>query len=166
MMILSGAALAMAGPILNRDVDVVVEVVTQVVTEVIQYTVVATAPAEAEATTVEPTTTSLAPVIVTVTAEAQTPAAVEPTTTPLAPVVVTVTAGVETPAVDYKVAAVSTTSTSAAAVASSPTDFQSVALYHHNIHRANHSTADVTYSDTLAGFAATLSSRCVFEHDV
>lgn len=46
-----------------------------------------------------------------------------------------------------------------------PTDFVSTALYHHNIHRANHSVSDMTYNDTLAGYAATVAAKCVFAHD-
>lgn len=171
MMILSGAAAVMAGPILNREVEVVVQVVTQVVTDVVQYTVTAVAEATPDVA-IEYTTAD--PVIVTVTADSE-PVA---TTPAVEPVVVTVTAdtttaAAETPAVDYNVAVAATTSSTeeaatstAAAAASSPTDFKSTALYHHNVHRANASASDVTYSDDLASFAATLSARCVFEHDV
>ncbi|KAK2787523.1 hypothetical protein FQN51_003154 [Onygenales sp. PD_10] len=45
-------------------------------------------------------------------------------------------------------------------------NYQSRVLKHHNIHRANHSAPDLTWSDSLAAAAQTLAQRCVFEHDV
>nr|POE94304.1 putative pathogenesis-related protein [Quercus suber] len=44
-------------------------------------------------------------------------------------------------------------------------DYSDTALYHHNVHRANHTVADLTWSDDLTSSAQTLASRCVFEHD-
>ncbi|PGG95316.1 hypothetical protein GX51_08253 [Blastomyces parvus] len=44
-------------------------------------------------------------------------------------------------------------------------DYQSKVLYHHNIHRANHSAPALSWSGELAGYANTIASRCVFEHD-
>lgn len=53
----------------------------------------------------------------------------------------------------------------AASVGEAPTDYKSAVLYHHNVHRSNHSAPALTYSDELASYAATLVSRCVFAHD-
>ncbi|KAL4989358.1 CAP domain-containing protein [Aspergillus falconensis] len=43
--------------------------------------------------------------------------------------------------------------------------YQSNVLYSHNIHRANHSSPDVTWSSDLESSAQILASRCVYEHD-
>lgn len=45
-------------------------------------------------------------------------------------------------------------------------DYASTMLYHHNVHRSNHSSPDLTWSDTLAGYAAQAASKCVFAHDL
>ncbi|KAL2269304.1 hypothetical protein VTJ83DRAFT_1488 [Remersonia thermophila] len=45
-------------------------------------------------------------------------------------------------------------------------DYIRTALEHHNVHRANHSAPDLTWSDALANSAAVLAKRCVFDHDV
>ncbi|KAJ2893992.1 putative scp-like extracellular protein [Zalerion maritima] len=41
----------------------------------------------------------------------------------------------------------------------------SAALQHHNIHRANHSSADVTWDSDIAGYAAITAATCTFAHD-
>ncbi|KAL4816310.1 CAP domain-containing protein [Aspergillus spinulosporus] len=43
--------------------------------------------------------------------------------------------------------------------------YQSNVLYSHNVHRANHSSPDVTWSSDLESSAQVLASRCVYEHD-
>ncbi|KAL4737998.1 CAP domain-containing protein [Aspergillus similis] len=43
--------------------------------------------------------------------------------------------------------------------------YQSNVLYSHNIHRANHSSPDVTWSSDLESSAQVLAARCVYEHD-
>ena len=45
-------------------------------------------------------------------------------------------------------------------------DYESTMLYHHNVHRSNHSSPDLVWSDTLASYAAQSASKCVFEHDL
>lgn len=150
LVLLSGASMALAGPLHNRHVDVVYDVVTNVVTEVSYYTVVQEVP---PVTVVQPTTTSSPPVVVVTVTVPHTTSSSSSSST-------------ETPNVEVAVATTSSSSTSAAAAAASPTDFEGIALYHHNVHRANGSASDLTYDDTIAGYAATLAERCVFEHDV
>jgi len=49
---------------------------------------------------------------------------------------------------------------------SQPTDYSSTAVYHHNVHRANHSAPDVEWSEEHAGYAAQAASSCHFAHDL
>lgn len=148
LVLLSGASMALAGPLHNRHVDIVYDVVTNVVTEVSYYTVVQEVP---PVTVVQPSTTSSPPVVVV---------------TVTVPHTTSVSSSTATPNVEVAVATTSSSSSSAAAAAASPTGFEDIALYHHNVHRANGSASDLTYDDTIAGYAATLAERCVFEHDV
>ncbi|KAI0600667.1 CAP domain-containing protein [Biscogniauxia sp. FL1348] len=65
---------------------------------------------------------------------------------------------------------VSQTST-AAAVEAQPSepasdDFSGSAVYHHNIHRANHSAVAVTWDDEIAGYAQLTADTCKFAHDM
>lgn len=55
----------------------------------------------------------------------------------------------------------------AAPSASAPptTDYIGTALWHHNVHRANHSAPALVHNATLAGYAATVAAKCVFAHD-
>ncbi|KAH6855410.1 CAP domain-containing protein [Chaetomium sp. MPI-CAGE-AT-0009] len=46
-----------------------------------------------------------------------------------------------------------------------PSDYSSTAVYHHNVHRFNHSANALQWDDEIAGYAKTLAERCVFEHD-
>lgn len=43
--------------------------------------------------------------------------------------------------------------------------YKSNILYHHNVHRSNHSADALTWSDELAAAALKLAQRCVFKHD-
>ncbi|KAL2126061.1 hypothetical protein VTI74DRAFT_1836 [Chaetomium olivicolor] len=58
------------------------------------------------------------------------------------------------------------TPTKADESAAQPSDYISTALYHHNVHRFNHSATALEWSDEHAGYAKTLAERCVFAHDV
>nr|POF17733.1 putative pathogenesis-related protein [Quercus suber] len=80
-----------------------------------------------------------------------TPEVVLPTTTP--PVVISTIAS-PSPSAD------STSESSA-----KPTSYEEIAVYHHNIHRANHSAPDIAWSDDLASTAATIAASCVYAHD-
>lgn len=146
IVLLSGASVALAGPLArHQKVDIVYDVVTNVVTEVDYYTVVV--PAEPVET---PVVTSTPPAVVVVTVAATSSSSTS-----------------QAPKVD--IAAPTTTATStyeAATAAASPTDFEGIALWHHNAHRANSSATDLTYDTTIAGYAATLAERCEFAHDV
>lgn len=178
----AAASVALAGPLDKR----VLEIVTQ--TEVVYYTVTeeatASTPAAAVATpdfqgpnenvavpvvVVPTTTTEAAPEVtveVTVTPQAEVAAApttAEAETTTEAPVVTTT----ETPVVETTAAAeVEPTTTAAAVAAATPSDFASTAVYHHNIHRANNSAPDVTWGDTYATYAQSVSASCKFAHDL
>lgn len=46
-----------------------------------------------------------------------------------------------------------------------PTDYQGIVLHHHNIHRANHSVSDLTWSDALAATAQKIGESCNYAHD-
>ncbi|KAI2639230.1 CAP domain-containing protein [Xylaria nigripes] len=91
------------------------------------------------------------PPVVTVTAGAP------DSTTPPSPPVVTVTAGVPDSTAPP---------TAPQAAATAADDFQSQALFHHNIHRANHSSPEVTWNDEIAGYAAITAATCHFAHDM
>ncbi|CAG8908295.1 unnamed protein product [Penicillium egyptiacum] len=68
------------------------------------------------------------------------------------------------------VATSSATSTTAAATAapsapSAANSYQESVLHYHNIHRSDHSSSALTWSDDLAQAAHTLASRCEYGHD-
>lgn len=67
-----------------------------------------------------------------------------------------------------KASSKSTAKSSAAstAQASKPTTYQEIAVYHHNLHRANHSAPSVTWSNDLASTAATIAASCNYAHNV
>lgn len=69
-----------------------------------------------------------------------------------------------TPTTSKKAAAATTTKVAQHAAA--PSDYASTALYHHNIHRANHSAPAMTWSDAHASYAAQTARSCVFKHDL
>ncbi|CAK7215264.1 hypothetical protein SBRCBS47491_002423 [Sporothrix bragantina] len=68
------------------------------------------------------------------------------------------------PAADTSPAEAQTTTAQAAS--SQPTDFGSTAVYHHNLHRSNHSAPAVSWNSDLASYAATVAATCVFAHDL
>ncbi|CAK7273143.1 hypothetical protein SEPCBS119000_005493 [Sporothrix epigloea] len=55
---------------------------------------------------------------------------------------------------------------SSKATSSEPTDFASTAVYHHNLHRSNHSAPAVSWNTDLASYAATVAASCVFAHNL
>ncbi|OCK84569.1 PR-1-like protein [Lepidopterella palustris CBS 459.81] len=44
-------------------------------------------------------------------------------------------------------------------------DYQDLVLFHHNMHRVNHSAPQLTWNQTLADEAMNLASNCIFKHD-
>ncbi|KAJ8121965.1 hypothetical protein ONZ43_g1718 [Nemania bipapillata] len=143
----TSAALALANPLDKRVLE------TEVVVEYYTVTVTGNAPAAETPTSVKfrphtkptsiveqaaPTTTSQPVVVVTVTPEPQPQSS---------------TTVADTPA-------------QASDAASASDDFQSTALYHHNIHRANHSSPEMSWNAEIAGYAAITAKTCVFKHDM
>ncbi|KAL5342351.1 CAP domain-containing protein [Aspergillus crustosus] len=58
------------------------------------------------------------------------------------------------------------TSTAPPASTQAPTnDYQSHVKFSHNIHRANHSATDLSWSADLEASAQELAARCVYQHD-
>ena len=59
-------------------------------------------------------------------------------------------------------------SSTAPAPASSPTDnsYQGQVLYHHNVHRSNHSASPLEWDSGLEACAQALANKCVYQHDV
>ena len=50
--------------------------------------------------------------------------------------------------------------------APSPTDYIQTIVYHHNLHRKNHSAPDIAWDASLASSASTIAAKCVFKHNV
>ena len=46
------------------------------------------------------------------------------------------------------------------------TIYSGLVLLHHNKHRANHSASDLTWNQTLAGYAQTVAESCVYAHSM
>lgn len=181
-----GAILAAASPILQDrrlyiKTDVVVEWVTVTVTEGDTATVFRRPGSHRPKTTTtssvaEPSTTSVAPPPPPPPSTTSEPV-VEPTPTPEptpepapapeptpepAPVVESPQPVVEAVKTSAEPAPAPVASQPAAAA---PSDYISTALYHHNVHRFNHSADALEWSDEHAGFAQTLADRCKFAHD-
>jgi uncharacterized protein YkwD len=176
-----GAALAVASPVhraLHQKKDLVS--VYDIVTDIVYVTVTEdpNAPPESTTVVVNYATVYVQPVAAATTSSTPPPPPPPPTTSstpppaatttvppppPPAPTTSTEAAPVVVPSPAPVVEAAATT---AAAPVASPTDYISTALYHHNIHRANHSSPDVTWSDTLAGYAEITAKTCVFAHDM
>ncbi|KAI0149487.1 CAP domain-containing protein [Xylariaceae sp. FL1272] len=163
----TGAMLAMAKPLDKRVME------TEVVVEYYTVTVTGNAPAVEPTSTVIPTSTVKPTTHIkepTKISTTQIEVAATPSTTSQAYVVVTVTKD-NTPehevtsAYPTSKAEEQTTTSSEQAVATG-TDFISKALYHHNIHRSNHSAPALVWNQTIADYAATTAAKCVFAHDM
>ena len=174
-----GAILATAGPILQgrrlfTKTDVVVQYVTVTVTDGDTATVFdrpGTRPkiTLTTSTAAEPSTTSEAPAPPPPASTSEPVAQAAPVPTPEpspepAPVVES-SAPVAQAAQPSSEPAPAPVTTTAQAAAAQPTDYSSTALYHHNIHRFNHSAGALEWSDEHAGFAQTLADTCNFAHD-
>jgi outer membrane biosynthesis protein TonB len=98
----------------------------------------------------EPTTLSQPVVVVTVTPEQQQQA--QPTQV------------VQDPAPEPSTVAAPAQASGSAANSDSP--FQSAAVYHHNIHRSNHSSPEIVWNQTIADWADITAKTCTFKHDM
>ncbi|KAL3467644.1 CAP domain-containing protein [Aspergillus heterothallicus] len=60
-----------------------------------------------------------------------------------------------------------TTTTTQATQSAEPTtnSYQGTVLFSHNVHRANHSSTDLTWSSDLEASAQALAAACVYQHD-
>ncbi|KAI1379054.1 PR-1-like protein [Hypoxylon crocopeplum] len=159
-LVAAGAAtLAMGSPLEKRKVET---------TWVMQYYTVTVTGTETAKPTLffgekqhpDPTSTSIPIVVVTVTPDAPSS---EPTTS--IPLVVVTETPQPAPEPTTTQPAPSSTSVPTSDVPDSD-DFNSLAVYHHNIHRSNHSSPEVTWSDKLAGYAANTAATCKFAHDM
>ncbi|KAK0655088.1 CAP domain-containing protein [Cercophora newfieldiana] len=45
-------------------------------------------------------------------------------------------------------------------------DYVSTLLYHHNVHRTNHSSGDLSWGSAYADYALQTAKKCKFEHDL
>ncbi|KAI1747252.1 CAP domain-containing protein [Xylaria castorea] len=163
----TGAALALSNPLNKRvlETDVVVEYYTVTVTgdgpkptptnvKVRPHTKPTQQLPPVEQP--QPTTTSQAVVIVTVTPEPAPEPTPEPTTVAYQPETVD-----SAPSTVVEAPAQATNQ-----VSSSDDSMQSTALYHHNIHRSNHSSPAMSWNDKIAGYAGNTASTCKFAHDM
>ncbi|RYP77729.1 hypothetical protein DL769_003349 [Monosporascus sp. CRB-8-3] len=172
----ASAALALAGPVEKREyvTTVVMHYETVTVTdgaepaEPTPIVGVKQRPQPIEAPAPEPTTE--APEVVVVTTYMGQP---EPEPEPTTPVVTVVEPSKE-PEPEPTVVTPTTEEVSvppSSVAASQPTapaddDFQGTALYHHNVHRANHSSPEVQWDSEIAGYASNTAATCVFAHDM
>ncbi|KAI1819299.1 CAP domain-containing protein [Xylaria intraflava] len=161
----TSAALALANPLDKRvvETDVVVDYFTVTVTgqppkatptqaETTQAATTQAAPAENEPSNVKAKPFTNQP-------PAEQPA---PTSQPAVVVVVTATAN----AAPHTTAASKPTSVVDTPAGPTAGSFQSEALYHHNIHRSNHSSPELTWNEQIAGWAGNTAKTCVFAHDM
>ncbi|KAH8164201.1 hypothetical protein CIB48_g4065 [Xylaria polymorpha] len=151
----TGAALALSNPLNKRVWE------TDVVTEYYTVTVTGDAP--------KPTPTNVKVRPHTRPYQQQPPVEQpEPTTTSQAVVIVTVTPEAE-PTTTTQKQEPTTVDTPAQATNQVPAEgdsFQSEALYHHNIHRSNHSSPAVSWNPEIAGYAGNTAATCKFAHDM
>lgn len=54
---------------------------------------------------------------------------------------------------------------SAPSTDAAPTDYAGKCVYHHNLHRANHSVADIEWDEGLASIAQAIAESCVYAHN-
>ncbi|KAI1141155.1 PR-1-like protein [Hypoxylon sp. FL0543] len=171
ILIAAGAAsLAMGSPLEKRKME------TSWVVEYDTVTVTGAAVETAKPTMFwgeknRPTSTSTSDPVVIVTVTPNAPAA-QPTQAQPSYVVVTETQGAPQPSTTEQPVATPSPSSSSPPASQAPPpptggdDFISVAIQHHNEHRSNHSSPEVTWSDKLAGYAAITAATCKFQHDM
>ncbi|RYP41959.1 hypothetical protein DL767_000590 [Monosporascus sp. MG133] len=128
-----------------------------------------------EPTTKVPEPTTETPKVVVITTYVGQPAP-EPEPEPTTPVVTVVeppaepsTKEPEPTVVDPTTKEPSVPPTSVAApqpTAPADDDFEGNAIYHHNLHRANHSSPEVEWDSEIAGYASNTAATCFFAHDM
>ncbi|KAL1969334.1 hypothetical protein VTN77DRAFT_9526 [Rasamsonia byssochlamydoides] len=177
-----GAIGAIAGPIDKRvyTTEIIVITVTETVTPGEPATATATSAATINAaefyrhssvsyttvlttSTPEPTSSSSSSVVVVTPSETPAPAPVSTTAPSVSVSSVTSVSSVASVA-SPSPSQVSTVS-SAAPSPSAANSYQATILYNHNIHRANHSAAALTWSSDLEASALQLANGCVYEHN-
>ncbi|ROW16446.1 hypothetical protein VPNG_02867 [Cytospora leucostoma] len=157
-LLLTGASVALASPIM----DVVVETDVYYYTVTKEVTTVETVPAGAPAG--HPAGGPAEAVVAT---SSSSSAYTSSISVPVVTVTVGATSAATTAAaVTTQEAVVAASSTVEAASTASPTDFAGTATYHHNVHRTNNSAPSVTYDDTYASYASTVAASCKFAHDL
>lgn len=164
----ANAVLAIAGPVEKRAY----------VTEVATYYETVTVTEGSEPTPTAGVKQEAQPKVVVVTQTAGAQPAPEPTEEPEQPSVVIVTASPDPTTESPQPTQPAPTSEqvieapSSVAVeyptpsAPSDDDFIGNALYHHNLHRANHSAPELSWDDKIAGYASNTAKTCHFGHDM
>lgn len=80
-----------------------------------------------------------------------------------APTTYEVPTSYEAPSSTYEAPASSAPASSASGA--KPSDYQGFVIHHHNLHRANHSASDLTWSDSLAATAEKIGQTCSYAHN-
>ncbi|KAL7621534.1 hypothetical protein AAE478_008859 [Parahypoxylon ruwenzoriense] len=171
----SAAMLAMGSPLEKRKMETTWvwdwETVTVTGTETAKPTLFFGQKHRPQTTEVTAASVETAPasvVVVTVSPEAPAPV---PTTQVPSVVIVTQTPQAAAATTTTAVPVVQAPESAAPQTTSEPQepaneDFNSAAVYHHNIHRSNHSSSELLWSDTLAGYAANTAATCKMAHDM
>lgn len=165
----TGAALALANPLDKRVLE------TEVVVE--YYTVTVTGNGPAPTTTATPTTTVVKATPSNIKVRPHTkpaqqdPPVEQPEHTSPTVIIVTVTPEATPepkPTTAVQVPATTAQDKPAETTIAEPSDngFESTALYHHNIHRSNHSSPEMSWNGEIAGYAANTAATCHFAHDM
>ena len=182
------ATSAFASPINRRDdfvTDVVVDdvVVTDVVMTTVYESEAAPSPAAEPVVNIVTTTTSV-PAVVLQPSQEQTPQA--PPSPPPVPAAAPTQALNKVAVAPEPAVVPSSSQASSTPPASTPTpgpsssspagyvanldaggsQYQQLALEHHNIHRANHSASALTWNSTLADYAKTTAETCYYDHSL
>jgi len=170
------AAGALAGPIRKRDgyVDTIVDWVDVTVTEYVTEYGYPSSAAAAEVTTkpwaghkhsYAPKPVTSTPVAVPSSAALVVPASsAAPTYTPAPSSAAPVSSAAPTTSQASSGGNSHVTGTAEGDLTSGP-DYENMVLFHHNIHRANHSADPLTWNQTLADSAHALASGCLFNHN-
>lgn len=60
----------------------------------------------------------------------------------------------------------SVASSASSASGSDPTSYSDIVVYHHNLHRANHSATDIQFNQSLADTAMKIAQTCQYKHQM